>query len=103
MGTWAHSSRGEKHMACSGPVSGLLCLQQREQKAEQREVRQASQAGLAVEAFLPGLQTRGLGFLTGNKKLERVLAGRAAQPEEYLNTDSKELFHFHACACATWL
>lgn len=64
---------------------------------------QASQAGLAVEAFLPGLQTRGLDFLTRNRKLERVFAGRAAQLEEYLNTDSKELFHFHVCVCATSL
>lgn len=70
---------------------------------EQRAARQASQAGLAVEAFIPGLQTRGLDFLTGNKKLERVLAGRAAQLEEYLNTDPKELFHFHVCVCATTL
>lgn len=90
-------------MARSGPVSGLMCLQQREQKAEQREVRQASQAGLAVEAFLPGLQTRGLDFLTRNRKLERVFAGRATQLQEYLNTDSKELFHFHVCVCATSL
>lgn len=46
---------------------------------------------------------RGLDFLTGNKKLERVLAGRAAQLEEYLNADPKELFHFHVGVCATTL